>query len=68
MDNFTRSSDSIQSENEHEKTLEENATVTKPDSGFHKGFSTFVENTQTPDNLCRSRTRISTPNPKHIFV
>ena len=63
VDNFTSTSNNTQNENQHEKTLEDNnTTITKPDSGFQEGFSTsFVDNTQTPDNPSRSRTRSSTP-------
>ena len=66
VDNFTSNADNIQNENQHEKTLEDNnTTITKPDSGFQEGFSTtFVDNTQTPDNRSRSRTRSSTPYPE----
>ena len=63
VDNLTSTSNRTQNENQHEKTLEDNNnTITKPDSGFQEGFSTtFVDNTQTPDNLSRSRTRSSPP-------
>ena len=56
----------MQNENQHEKTLEDNnTTITKPDSVFQEGFSTtYVDNTQTPDNRSRSRTRSSTPYPE----
>ena len=66
VDNFTSNSDNIQNENNHEKTFEDNnTTITKPDSGFQEGFSTtFVDNTQTPDNRSRSRNRSSTPYPE----
>ena len=66
VDNFTSNKDNIQNENNHEKTFEDNnTTITKPDSGFQEGFSTtFVDNTQTPDNRSRSRTRSSTPYPE----
>ena len=64
--NFTSNTDNIQNENQHDKTLEDNnTTITKPDSGFQEGFSTtYVDNTQTPDNRSRSRTRSSTPYPE----
>ena len=66
VDNFTSNTDNIQNENNHEKTLEDNnTTITKTDSGFQEGFSTtFVDNTQTPDNRSHSRTRSSTPYPE----
>ena len=69
VDSFTSNTDNIQKENNHEKTLEDNnTTITKSDSGFQEGLSTtFVDNTQTPDNRSRSRTRSSTPYPEtHI--
>ena len=66
VDNFTGNTDNIQNESQHEKTLEDsNTTITKPDSGFQEGLSTtYVDNTQTPDNLSCSRTRSSTPYPE----
>ena len=59
VDNFTSNTDNMENENNHEKTLEDNnTTITKPDSGFQEGFSTtYVDNTHTPDNRSRSRTR-----------
>ena len=66
VDNFTSKTDNVQNENQHEKIPEDNnTTITEPDSGFQKGFSnTYVDNTQTPDNRRRSRTRSSTPYPE----
>ena len=66
VDNFTNNSENAQNESQHEKTLEDsNTTITKPDSGFQEGFSaTFVDNTQTPDNRSRGRTRSSSPYPE----
>ena len=66
VNNFTSNTDNIQNENQHEKTLEDNnTTITKPDSGFQEGFSTtYVDNTQTPDNRSSSKTRSSTPHPE----
>ena len=66
VDNFSSNTDNIQSENQHEKIIEDNnTTIINPDRGFQEEFSTnYVDNTQTPDNRGRSRTRSSTPYPE----